>query len=96
MVYLQFDHEFDEMLIRVIWVGKHSYNRISRELNTEDYKVLAELYDGSAGGNPEVWEIMDGISGPNDEFWPDWQAWDWIFTKIFADGNDWPEIKFNG
>ena len=94
MVYLQFDWEFDEKLIRVIWVGKHSYDRIRREVMTEDYQILAELDDDSGGKNPEVWEIMDGVMGKTDEFWPDNQAFLWIMEKLFEDGNSWPPIQF--
>lgn len=91
MIYLQYDYEFKEKIVRVIWVGKHVHDKIDRYFESNDYIVLAELAMNS-GRQPGVEEIMDGNMPSGDRVLIDNEAFQDIFDKLFNNG--WPQIEF--
>jgi hypothetical protein len=93
MIYLQFDYEFETMLTRVIWVGKHVHDKIDRYFESSDYEVLVE-FEINSSRQPSVHEIMDGNMPWADKLWTDSMAFKFLFDKLFVNGNDWPQIEF--
>ena len=92
---MQFDYEFEDKLVRVIWVEKHTYDKTNRSFKAYDYTLLAEFV---MGGRPEIGvdELMDNNMMPwGDKLWTESMAFEFIFDHLFRSGNPWPEIEFD-
>lgn len=91
MIYLQYDDEFDGMLVRVIWVGKHKYDESYNFFDTDDYLILAEFEND--GIQPEFKDLIGKFIPRNNMFINDNMAYKIIYDKIFIDNNDWPHME---
>ncbi len=91
MIYLQYDNEFKDMLVRIVWVKKYHYNNLTNYFYTDDYIILAEFEND--GLQPKFEKLIGNYIPINSKFIEDNVAYKIIYDKLFINGNDWPSIE---
>lgn len=91
MIYLQYDDEFDSMLVRVVWVGKHKYDESYNFFDTNDYLILAEFEND--GLQPKFEVLINNYIPRHNRFLEDNIAYKIIYDKLFVEGNKWPYME---
>ena len=91
MIYLQYDNEFKDMLVRIVFVRKYKYDKTSRFFDTDDYLILAEFKND--GIQPEFKDLIGNFIPNNNKFIEDSVAYKIIYDKLFVEGNKWPYME---
>ena len=94
MIYLQYDHEFNSMLFRIVKLKKYTYHKKEGHIQADSYECLIEFENDSGVMTRKDYSLAvilgDGDFMPkNDKIVPDSD----VIKLIFNDGL-WPGLKY--